>query len=848
MKVFRPFWIRGLSFALAASFAHAAFGAVDFEKDIRPLLVERCVSCHGEKKQKSLLRLDRRADAMKGGENGVVIVAGKPETSPLFMRVVSTDDDEVMPPKGERLTGREVAALRQWIAEGAAWPDDGSVADTFALAKGHWAFIPPRKATEPAGEHPVDFFIAAKHRELGLKPAPDADRRTLLRRVTLDLTGLPPSSEEAEAFLADTDANAYDKLVMRLLASPRYGERWGRFWLDLARWAESDGYEANDLRASAWRYRDYVVKAFNDDLPYDRFLREQIAGDELSPYSDEHLIATGFLAAARNNNNEEDKAVQLNEPLVDIANTTASVVLGLTMNCSQCHDHKFEALTIRDYYAWHGFFVRGQVNGLLLRNDPDNAAWEKSQPPELDTARQLLKQLTDPVRARLRAEAEAKLTAGQRAALLVEKTSRTSEQNELAKAADKALTISDNAVKQAHGDEDKPLDEALRKKIAALEKQRNDQRPHTWGFYSPATSPHDVKNLPPRGQYPFSYNPTALKDTTPAVLKRGSAAQRGEPVTTAVPAVLGGAKLATRRELADWLAGDANPLTARVWANFVWQQHFGRGLVETPGDFGVKGARPANQALLDWLACELREHGWSTKHLHRLIVTSAAYRRASVGSRESNQYSVSSDQLAKTSASASAPITGSLITDPLITDYSASQKLDPDNRHLWRWLPRRLESEAIRDALLFTAGRLNPKLGGPSVEGVKAPSTRRSLYLTQRRYLLPTMQALFDAPTANESCPRRHTSTAPLQPLALLNNPENVALARSFAETVAAQAGEDSDQRIAVAFHRALLRAPRPDELAATRDFFAQPDLAPEQALALFCQVLLNSNEFLYLE
>ena len=550
MKVFRPSWIRGLSFVLAAAFGQAAFGAVDFEKEVRPLLVDRCASCHGEKKQKALLRLDRRADAMKGGENGAVIVAGNPEASPLFQRVVSTDADEVMPSKGERLTEREVAVLRQWIAEGAVWPDDGSLADPFALAKGHWAFTPPRKATVPAGEHPVDFFITAKHRELGLTPAPEADRRTLLRRVTLDLTGLPPGVEDAAAFLSSTNST-YETLVDRLLVSPRYGERWGRFWLDLARWAESDGYEANDLRASAWRYRDYVVKAFNDDLPYDAFLREQIAGDELSPYSDEHLIATGFLAAARNSNNEEDKAVPLNEPLVDIANTTASVVLGLTMSCLQCHDHKFEALTIRDYYAWHGLFVRGQVNGLLLRDDPGIAAWETSQPPELDTARQLLQQLADPVRARLGAEAKAKLTA---------------------------------------------------------------------------------------------------------------------------------------------------------------------------------------------------------------------------------------------------------------------------------------------------------ELGGPSVEGVKVPTTRRSLYLTQRRYLLPTMQALFDAPTANESCPRWHTSTAPLQPLALLNNPENVALARSFAEKVAAQAGENSEQRITVAFHRALFRAPRPDEREATRTFFAQPGLAPEQALAQFCQVLLNSNEFLYIE
>lgn len=806
MKGFRPFWIRDLVFALAVASAHAAFGAVDFEKEIRPLLTERCASCHGEKKQKALLRLDRRADAFKGGENGVVIVPGKPEASPLFQRVVSTDADEVMPPKGERLTGREVAVLRQWIAEGAAWPDDGSVADTFVMARGHWAFTPPRKAMVPAGEHPVDFLIATKQRELGLIPVPEADRRTLLRRVTIDLTGLPPTVPDADAFLSSTNL-PFETLVDHLLTSPQYGERWGRFWLDLARWAESDGYEANERRASAWRYRDYVVKAFNNDMPYDRFLREQIAGDELSPYSDEHLIATGFLAAARNNNNEEDKTVQLNEPLVDIANTTASVALGLTLACAQCHDHKFEALTIRDYYAWHGLFVRGQVNGLLLRDDSGNAAWEKSQPPELNTARQLLKQLTDPVRARLRVEAEAKLSPGQRAALQVEKSSRTPEQNELAKAAEKSLAISDNTVKQALADDDKPLAEALRKKIAALEKQHNDQRPHTWGFYSPATSPHDVKHLPPRGQYPFSYNPAALKDTTPAVLNRGIASQRGEPVTTAVPAVLGGAKISTRRELADWLASDANPLTARVWANFVWQQHFGRGLVETPGDFGVKGARPVNQALLDWLACELREHGWSTKHLHRIIVTSAAYRRAS-----------QSD--------------------------AANEKRDPDNHHLWRWLPRRLESEAIRDSMLAVAGRLDLAAGGPSDPPDKS-SFRRSLYQLQQRFKLPPGQALFDAPTANESCPRRHVSTVPLQPLLLLNNETNVKLAVDFSNRVRQAAGDDTGKQITTAFRLALGREPDDTERNWAKTFLARLD-SPDSALTDFCQVMMNLNEFVY--
>ncbi|MBX9628003.1 MAG: PSD1 and planctomycete cytochrome C domain-containing protein [Gemmataceae bacterium] len=761
-RYFDPVVPRAAVLVLAWAASAAPARAADFEKDVRPLLAARCGSCHGEKKQKGHLRLDLRADALKGGEGGPAIVPGKPDQSPLLRRVASRDDGEMMPPTGDRLSDKEVAVLREWTEAGAKWPDDGSAADTFAAAKGHWAFIPPKKADVPAGAHPIDHFLAAKHRELGLTPVGPADRRTLIRRLTLDLTGLPPTPEEVEAFVADASPDAYAKVVDRLLASPRYGERWGRFWLDLARWAESDGYEANDLRPSAWRYRDWVVTAFNADLPYDRFLREQLAGDELTPYSDANLIATGFLAAGRTNNNEEDKVVQLNEPLVDVANTVASVALGLTLGCAQCHDHKFEALSIRDYYAWHGLFLRGQVNSLALTDPALIAEWEKTPPPELATAKKLLAELTDPKRPPPAADSDdAKFVA------------------------------------------------ELKKQVAAWEKKRTQSRPHTWGFFSPATSPHPVQVLPTRGQYPFSYKPDALKAAKPVVLKRGNPATRGDPVEPAAPTVLGGAKLGTRRELADWLAGDANPLTARVWVNYVWQQHFGRGLVETPGDFGVKGARPTSQPLLDWLAVEFRERGWSTKHLHRLIVTSDAYRRAS---------------------------------EP----HAGNAAKDPDNRHLWRWRPRRLEGEAVRDSLLAVAGKLDATAGGPSADVAKAPSFRRSLYLVQHRYQLPPLQAVFDAPTGNESCPRRHTSTVPLQPLALLNNPECVGLARAFAARVAGQAGVDPDKRIDAAYRLALGRPPRGEEITAVKAFLA--DAKDPDALFRFAQVLLNANEFLYLD
>ena len=458
--------------------------AVDFLRDVQPVLAAHCSKCHGESKQKGGLRLDQRSAAWRGGESGPAFVVGRPEKSESMRRVISDDPDTRMPPEGPRLTEAEVKILRDWIAVGATWPDD-PIAES---AQRHWAFRPPVRPIAPAPSknnlattNPIDVLVAVKHAELGLHPLPEADRRTLIRRVTLDLIGLPPTPEEVAAFEADHSPAAYERLVERLLASPRHGERWGRFWLDLARWAESDGFEANEPRSSAWRYRDYVVRAFNADKPYDRFLREQIAGDELEPYTDEHLIATGFLAAGRSNNNEEDKSVQLNGPRVDMANTVASVTLGLTLQCAQCHDHKFEPLTARDYYALHGFFVGGQINNLVLRDPELLEEWKKSCPPELATARTLLEQLLDTARKKIK----------QRPATADAKESSTA-------------VPTDEQIQAALGEDDRKLVESLCKKIKAQEKALLERKPHSWGYFAPATSGHQIENLPPRGQYPFS--------------------------------------------------------------------------------------------------------------------------------------------------------------------------------------------------------------------------------------------------------------------------------------------------------------------------------------------------------
>jgi hypothetical protein len=688
--------------------------------------------------------------------------------------------------------------------------------------------------------------------------------------VTLDLTGLPPTPGEVRRFLADTRPNAYERLVERLLASPHYGERWGRHWLDVARWADSEGYEYNFLRPDAWRYRDYVVRSFNADKPFDRFVTEQIAGDELLPYRDENLIATGFLAAARYSSNEEDKAMQRNDVLVDITNATASAFLGLTMACAQCHDHKFDPITQRDYYRLHGFFVQGQMNNLVLKDPRLHRQYEASISEAYTTAEKLRRSIYEEAHARRVAEARQALPAETRLALETPEKRRTPRQRDLAKHAEAGLRFSTAEVEKSITGEDRKLYDALKTKIDALARSL-PRKPQTIGFYSPVTSPTPVEVLQMEALYPLPYDPETLRTTRPRLLIRGDVHQPGPELDAGWPAVFGPTLRATkddqrpatndqrpttnspsqererrdpragaprppsgsrgstdrpatrsdagrpRTALAAWLVSPSNPLTARVWANRIWQYHFGRGIVATPGDFGVRGARPSHPELLDWLASELIRSKWSTKHLHRLIVHSATYRQAS-------------------------------------RPHAGNARIDPQNVYLWRWQPRRLEAEAIRDAMLSVSGELLPTIGGPGVALVKdkfaneipeenGTPLRRSLYLEQRRDMFPRMQMLFDGPTANESCPRRHVSTVPLQPLFLLNSPFVLERARAFARRVAARAGPDPDRQGEEERLLALGRPPEPAERDAVREMLDAPS-----GLVHLCHLIFNLNEFVYLE
>lgn len=817
------------SAGFAAELPPAAKKTVDFRSDVYPLLAARCFRCHSGRNPKSGFRLDDRAEIL-GETNGTPLVkVGRSAESRMIELVAGLDDFAVMPPEGKRLTAAEIGVLRAWIDQDLKW--DETLLPPVVAKTDHWAFQPitrpPVPETSPSERvlNPIDAFIAARRTEHGLAAAVPASRRVLIRRLSLDLTGLPPTPEEVERFVNDDAPNAYERLVERLLDSPTYGERWGRHWLDVARWSETEGYESNHPRAFAWRYRDWVVRAFNRDKPYDEFVRQQIAGDELTPYSDENLIATGFLSAARISSNEEDKWLQRNQVLVDVANTVGSAFLGLTMGCAQCHNHKFDAISTRDYYRLHAYFLSGQPLPVVLK--PNNSDQRPSPLAEEYLHAVALKEtLFQQGRERALAEAVEALPDDLRRAIQIPREQRTPEQEQLARRGSVQIQPGRGQIEKRIPQEDRKLYDELKKKIERLEAE--NPVPQTFAWYSPVTSPHNVRVLPQLGFYPLPYEPGELAVFEPYLMVRGDVHNIGPEITPGWPAVFETtfefetekASRGTRIELADWLTDPRHPLTARVWVNRIWHYHFGRGIVATPGDFGVRGEPPSHPALLDWLANELIEGGWSTKHIHRLIVLSGTYRQSSV------------------------------VTDP------RALEIDAENRYLWHWRPRRLEAEAIRDSMLTVTGELDRTFGGASVPLDEADeSHRRSLYLYQKRGLPPEMQKLFDGPSeASESCSRRQTSTSPLQPLYLLNNEFSQQRARGLAARIRDKARDDRRRQIELAFVYALNRQPDDGDIRTAEKFFDafQPpdgDAPPgSPALLEFCLAVLNLNEFVYLE
>ncbi|MBI1914981.1 MAG: PSD1 domain-containing protein [Planctomycetes bacterium] len=757
----------------AAAPPPSAKAVAHFETRVRPLLVARCQKCHGPEKQRGGLRLDSVSGATRGGDSGPAIVPSKPDES-LLIRAVRQSSDLKMPPD-KKLREQEIADLVAWVRDGAPWPAEKTVAPAgrfTAEQKAFWSFRPVRKPPLPAvaaregPTSPIDVFVLAALEAKSLKPAPPADRRTLLRRVTFDLLGLPPAPAEVDAFLNDHSPDAWERVVDRLLASPHYGERWARHWLDVVRYADTTANDANAVMRYAWRYRDYVVNALNADKPYDRFVIEQLAGDLLPGEADrvERVIATGFLMVGPKALAETDKEQTRLDIVDEQLDVTSRAFLGLTVGCARCHDHKFDPIPTLDYYSLAGIFRSTEP----FRDEVRNASMWQEWPLLLPTSARLAGRGT--------AFGESSFPWG-------------------------------------------PLSLRLVIVMAPKEGKPVDLRVHVRGSR-------------------FNLGPVA-----PRRFLQILAGEDHAPLKTA-----GSGRL----ELARWIASANNPLAARVMVNRLWQHHFGTGLVATSDNFGTRGERPSHPELLDYLAARFVASGWSLKALHRLLLLSSTYRMACV-------------------------------------DNATAARLDPDNRLLWRMPRRRLEAEALRDAVLAVSGRLDRALGGGEageflfreaeiidakrgfpVNRVKGDhphytqSVRRSLYLPVVRNLLPDVLALFDPADPNGVTAARTETTVPSQALFLLNHPFVREASLHFARSLLVVPGDEA-ARVRVAHARAFARPPSPDDVADALAFLkeytgrarrgsrdsgsgrsgADARLAAWQS---YCQMLFCSNEFAYLD
>ncbi len=707
-----------------------------------------------------------------------------------------------------------------------------------------WSFQKVERAAPPKVDdralvaNEVDAFILAKLEEKGLKPAPRADNITLLRRATLDLTGLLPTPEEVQDFVNDTSPNAFAKVVDRLLASPRYGERWARHWLDLARYADSEGFKSDETRPNIWRYRDYVIKSFNDDKPYDRFMKEQIAGDELYPNDPAALVATGFNRHFPDESNARNLMQRRQELLNDITDTVGSAFMGMTYGCARCHDHKFDPILHKDYYRLQAFFANTRIEDQAVLEskerrglyDEQYAAWDA----KTKDLRGEMQKLTAPSLAKLYKENFDKFPPEIQDSVTTEPSKRTPIQWQMYYKSKPQLEFSiEDAGKKLKGDEARRWKE-LKTELAAFDPVKPAELQVAQamidnGAHSPKTHILAV------GVYD-----SLLDEVDPGFLS----ILDPSPAKIVPPA--GVNSTGRRAALAGWLADPSNPLTTRVMANRIWHYHFGRGLVGTPSDFGVMGERPSHKELLDYLTGKFVEGGWSVKNMHRTIMLSNTYRQSSAFNE-------------------------------------TASKTDPQNKLLWRYERRRLEGESIRDAMLQAAGVLNAKMGGPGVfpplpPGVNtrggwktneepAETTRRSVYTFVRRNTRYPMFEAFDMPDTHESCARRNITVTAPQSLELLNNELVFDWARHFASRVLNDGGLTPDAQVERAYRLAYSRTPSAEERERAREFMERqiPIIAergdklpaldnlpagadPIWAAALvdLCHMLLNSNEFLY--
>jgi hypothetical protein len=754
---------------------------VDFARDVAPILRQRCLRCHHAADAESGLSL-ASADGLR---DGGYVVPGQPDRSPLLALVVPGADGQrpAMPKQGPPLSPAELAVLRQWVAQGAAWPD-GLTLQPARRADGSWWSLqalaevaPPEPPGLPAdwAAHPIDRFVFARLREAGLRPNPPADRRDLIRRLSYDLIGLPPSIEEVEAFAHDPAPDAYERLVDRLLASPQYGEQWGRHWLDVVRFGESNGYERNILIPNLWPFRDYVIGALNDDRPFDQLIVEHLAGDIAAAGDPSREIGTAFLVCGPydnvGNRDPVQAAIIRANHIDEMLRVTTEAFLGLTVGCARCHDHKFDPITQRDYYALYATLAGVRHGERVVATDAQRRDHEARLQP-LRAKEQELSRQRDALRR----------SVAQR-----------------------------GAQAQPTADEQRQLD-ALQRQLDQVQQA--------------------IKQLPPLPRVWAGTFDAQAAQQPHHVFRGGDPQKPGEAVAPASLQVLdhlasryqldASAGEAERRlALARWLASPDNPLVPRVLANRLWHYHFGTGLVDTPSDFGAMGSLPTHPELLDWLARQVLRHGWRLKPLHRLIVTSQTYRQSSTWRAE-------------------------------------AADIDGDTRLLWRFPPRRLTAEEVRDTMLALAGalRLSP-MGGPGFRlyqyqqdnvatyvplDVHGPETyRRAVYHQNARAARVDVLSDFDCPDPAAAAPRRASTTTPLQALAMLNHRFVHDMARAMAQRIQHEAGSDPARQVHQAFRLAYARSPDDEEAPRCAR------LVQQHGLWALCLALLNSNELMYL-
>ncbi len=762
-----------------------------FELHIRPLLAEHCYSCHSDEKQKGQLRVDSLSSLLTGGESGAAIVAGKPDES-VLIQAVRYESFE-MPPNG-RLPEESVRLLEEWVRRGAPWPNAGEPAPAAKEKKGFseedrawWALQPVADVQPPAVDgadsswvkNEIDQFIMSAMKKEGLTPAPEADRLTLIRRLSFDLIGLPPTPEQISEFINDPAPDAWEKLVDRMLSSPQYGERWARHWLDVVRYADSDGYRIDHYRPDSWRYRDYVIRSLNDDKPYDRFVQEQLAGDELFPDDPDALIATGYLRHWIYEYNNRDARGQWDIILNEVTDTTGDVFLGVGMQCAKCHDHKFDPILQKDYYRLRAFFEAIRpVDRTVIASTAEQQTWRdqmaKWEEATVDV-RGKIAEIENRWRDIARKDAIEKFPADIQKLLQSDFQTLSPGEQQIYELAYRQIDYEydglDNRIK---GDEKERL-LSLRRELAKFDSLKPASLPTALA----------VTDVGPRA--PETRIPKKKEVTEPGVLSIL------DPATMNIPPRAQAATTGRRTALAKWLTSSDNPLTARVMVNRIWQAHFGKGLAQNASDFGTLGGPPTHPELLDWLTRRFLAQGWHLKDLHRLIVNSATWKQSSEHSQ--------------------------------LADF---QLLDPQNRWYWRASVRRLDAEQIRDAILLASGQLNSQAGGP---GVQSDVPRRSIYMRVMRNERDSLLDVFDLPLFFNSTSSRDTTTSPVQSLMLFNSQLMLNHATQLAGRV--QASPDSEPDFGMLWLRVFGRPPTDQELLDAREFLRyQSELVvAEQAL-----------------